>query len=114
VKLLARLRLGEYGSDDNHQQYWTVRYDDEDQEDLYLNEIRDALSLYKIYLYEYRFDGTIPANSNERGADLSTDRGADVPTERGAFERGDEISSERGADISNEKQIDTSNHENES
>jgi hypothetical protein len=44
----ARIYLGTVTStwtDDNHHQYWTVRYDDEDQEDLNLNEIREALSL---------------------------------------------------------------------
>jgi hypothetical protein len=99
-------------NDYNHDQYWTVRYDDEDQEDLNLNEIREALSLYKLYPHEYRFDGTIPDTSDKRGADLltdrganvSTDRGADVPTERGATKRG----AKQGADIPNKKQVDTS------
>jgi hypothetical protein len=127
-RLSTEIYLGTITStwnDDNHHQYWTVRYDDENQEDLNLNEIREALSLYKLYPHEYRFDGTIPATSDERGADLltnrganvstdrgadaSTNRGANVPTERGVTERRAKLSVEKGADISNKKLIDTSN-----
>jgi hypothetical protein len=100
-------------NDDNHHQYWTVRYDDEDQEDLNLNEIREALSLYRIFPYEYRFDGTIPATLNKSGADLSTNRGANVSTERGAdvsTERGTTseayTSNKRGVDVSTERGAD--------
>jgi hypothetical protein len=65
-------------TDDNHHQYWRVRYDDEDSEDLNLNKIRDYLALYKIYPHEHRYDGTIPDILNERGADNSRERGADI------------------------------------
>jgi len=83
-------------TDDNHHQYWRVKYDDEDGEDLDLDGIREALDLYKLYPYEHRFDGT--SVSNEREADILNERGAD-------------ISNERGADISNEMGVsDTIHH----
>jgi hypothetical protein len=72
--------------DDNHNQYWWVRYDDEDGEDLNLKEIREALQLYQLYPHEYRFnDYATPTTldiSNERGADILNKRGADISTEK--------------------------------
>jgi hypothetical protein len=85
-------------TNDNHHQYWRVRYDDEDSEDLNLNEIRDSLSLYKLYPHEHRHDGTIPDISNKRGADISREKGTDISRERGA-----DISNKRGADILNDR-----------
>jgi hypothetical protein len=41
--------------DDDHHQYWRIRYDDEDGEDLNLKEIREALTLYKLYPNKYLF-----------------------------------------------------------
>jgi hypothetical protein len=110
--------------DDDHHQYWRIRYDDEDGEDLNLKEIWEALTLYKLYPNEYRFGdhatSTTSIISNERGADFLNERGADILNKRGADisnkrgadilnEKGDDISNKRGADILNEKEDDILN-----
>jgi hypothetical protein len=110
--------------DDDHHQYWRIRYDDEDGKDSNLKEIREALTLYKLYPNEYRFSdhatSTTLRISNERGADILNEKGTDVSNKRGANisnekeddisnKRGDDISNERGADILNEKKDDISN-----
>ena len=103
-------------TDDDHQQYWRVRYDDDDGEDLNLDEIRDSLALYKLYPHEHRFGSpptTItPDISNDRGADISIDRGVDISNERGATttnDRGATTTNERGATTTNERGADTTN-----
>jgi hypothetical protein len=75
---------------------------------LNLKEIREALTLYKLYPNEYRFgDRTTSTTArilNERGADILNEKGTDVPNKRGA-----KISNEKEADVSNERGVDTSN-----
>jgi hypothetical protein len=110
---------GTWTADDHHQQ-WTIRYDDEDGEDLDLAAIREAISLYKIYPHEYRYPGIPPTTKNgnvlvDRGAatpDLQAKRGVNDHTTPSDLQakRGDEvpttppeIPSDRGDDSSSEK-----------
>jgi hypothetical protein len=77
---------------------------------LNLKEIREALTLYKLYPNEYRFGdhatSTTSRISNERGADILNEKGTDVLNKRGADisnEKGNDILSKKGDDISNER-----------
>ena len=103
-------------TDDDHNQMWHIRYDDNDNEDLDLDQIRDCINLYKIYPHEYRFNGQSTTDnethnstnkettiSNDRGATIQNDRGAQISAKRGATNtsRNDAtITKDRGAAIS--------------
>jgi hypothetical protein len=93
-------------TDDNHNQMWHIRYDDNDNEDLDMEQIRESIDLYKIYPHEYRFNEELPPGKTT--PHISTTKKATIPTDRGAktsAKRGASTSEDRGATISSKKEV---------
>lgn len=61
---------------DTGTQFWTIRYDDDDTEDLDFAQLNDALDLYKLYPQEYRF----PVDNDDTRSSTSSSTASPSPS----------------------------------